>query len=303
MRWLYHALTSEARAAWAGDLYTPPALDREGFVHASFRDAAAESARLYVGADALLLQIDPRRLEARVEVVDTPRGPMPHVHGPVPRDAVAATHALADFEAGTASAPDRVTGTRFAFVAFEGMTLLDLVGVYDPLSRIASMGFDPTSTCEIVGAHRGRIWAHGGAELTVDRVRPPLEEFDVLVVPGGPGTRVLEHDPSLAAWLAGFPRNRLVASACTGALLLGAAGRLQGRRATSHHLHVNRLPDFGATVVHARVVDDGQLVTAAGVTSALDLGLHLVRRLEDETTASRIAEQIEWDRGPSAARP
>jgi putative intracellular protease/amidase len=293
MRWLFHALPSEAIVP---ERYAPESLDREGFVHASYRDTVLESVRLHMpdagGVD--VLQIDPRRLDVVVTPADTPRGPMPHVHGAIPADSIVARFSLADFAARVSALPDRVTGTRFAFLAFEGMTLLDLVGVYDPLSRIASMGFDATSSCEIVGAHRGRVWAHGGAELTLDRVRPPLADVDALIVPGGPGTRVLVHDPSLTEWLATYPPNRLLASVCTGALLLGAAGRLRGKRATTHHGFLDRLEGFGAKIERARVVDDGQLVTAAGVTSALDLGIHLVRRLEGDDVADKIAAQIEW---------
>jgi len=299
MRWLYHALP---RATPLGEAYAPESLSREGFVHASFREALVESMRVHfpLGAELDVLQIDPRRLEARVIVEESGRGAMPHIHGSIPRDAVTVVHPRERFEAAPSAFPDRVTGTRFAFVAFDGMTLLDLVGVHDPLSRIASIGVDPTSTCEIVGAHRGRVWARGGAELTIDRARPELREFDVVIVPGGPGTRVLVHDPSLAEWLAAFPRNRLIASVCTGALLLGAAGRLQGRRATTHHRVFYRLPEYGATVVRERVVDDGQLVTAAGVTSGVDLGLYLVGRLEGEQARDEIAAQMEY-RSPGGA--
>jgi cyclohexyl-isocyanide hydratase len=281
------------------DRYAPESLSREGFVHASYRDVLLDSVRAHMprGTPIDVLQIDPRRLDAPVEVAGTPRGPMPHIHGAIPRDAIASTRTLEDFERTVVSLPDRTTGTRFAFVAFEGMTLLDLVGAYDPVSRIASMGFDPSASCEIVCAHGSSAWAHAGVEIVAERVRPPLVEFDVLVVPGGPGTRVLEHDPGLVAWVASFPHNRLVASVCTGALLLGAAGRLRGKRATTHHTAHHRLADYGATLVPHRVVDEGQLVTAAGVTSAIDLGLHLVRRFEGDEVATKIAAQMEWPPG------
>jgi len=194
--------------------------------------------------------------------------------------------------------PDRVTGTRFGFLAFEGMTLLDLVGAYDPIARIASMGFDRSASCEIFLAEDGRganrAWDEGGAELVTRRARPPLAEFDVVVVPGGPGTRTLERDPSLAAWLRSFPPNRLIASVCTGALLVGAAGRLRGKRATTHRSALERLPEYGATAVRERVVDEGQVVTAGGVTSGIDLGLAIVKRLEGQEVADKIATQMEW---------
>ena len=291
MRWLYH-LAPRGQAS-----PTHPAPD--GFIHASFRDELLASARLHfpAGADLVALPIDPRRLDVRVELADTPRGPMPHIHGPVARDAVGAPIELDAIGA----APDRVTGTRFAFVVFEDLTLLDLVGALDPLSRIASMGFDPTSTVTIVSATGPRVWSQGGAALTVDEARPALDAFDVVVVPGGHGTRALEADAGALAWIAAYPHNRLLASVCTGALLLGAAGRLRGRRATTHHRELGRLAAFGATAVEARVVDAWPIVTAGGVTSALDLGLYLVRWLEGAEVAAAIARQMQmpegWDSG------
>ena len=186
-----------------------------------------------------------------------------------------------------------MTGTRFALVAFDGMTLLDLVGMHDPLSRISSMGFDRTAVCEIVGATGHDVWTRDGATVRVNRVRPPLDEFDVVLVAGGFSARELVHDARVVEWLAAFPRNRLFASVCTGALLLGAAGRLRGLRATTHATELDQLAAYGAKPVRERIVDEGQVVTAGGVTSALDLGIHLVRRLEGEEAARKIARQME----------
>ncbi len=289
MRWLYHI-----RAASGSPLprvYAPDSLASEGFIHASFQGDVRESARLYFPSGAALtaLRIDPRRLDARVEIAATPRGPMPHIHGAVPVDAIAEELPIEAID----GAPDRVIGTRIAFVAFDGMTLLDLVGAHDPLSRLASMGFDAASICAIVSATGSRVWAQGGATITVDAVRPPLDAFDVLVVPGGHGTRALEQDAAVIDWLRGYPPNRIAASVCTGALLLGAAGRLRGKRATTHHTALARLADFEAIAMNSRVVDEGQLVTGGGVTCALDVGIHLVRRLAGDETAEAIARQME----------
>ena len=156
-----------------------------------------------------------------------------------------------------------------------------------------SMGFDATQVCTIVSATGPRVWAQGGATITVDAVRPALDAFDVLVVPGGHGTRALERDAAVIDWLRSYPANRLAASVCTGALLLGAAGRLRGRRATTHRSALGRLADFDAIATNSRVVDEGQLVTGGGVTCALDVGIHLVRRLEGDATADAIARQME----------
>jgi putative intracellular protease/amidase/uncharacterized protein (DUF952 family) len=303
MRWLFHVVRAED-LGWGSDgRYAPASLAHEGFIHASYKDVVVESARLYFPAEDLaslrVLAIDPRRLDVPVQVSDTPRGPMPHIHGSIPVDAVR----MIDLDGVEAHADD-VVGTRIALVAFPGMTLLDLVGPLDALSRIATMGFDPSTTCEVVALARRRdggdldadppvVWSAWGGELVTARYRPSLESFDVLVVPGGPATRELERDEEAIGWLQTYPANRLVASVCTGSLLLGASGRLNGKRATTHHKMMEELARFGATAVAERVVDEGQLVTAGGVTSGIELGLHLVKRLAGDDACATIAAQME----------
>lgn len=287
-RWLYHLVP---RGTPVPEAHAPPSLEREGFIHASYKDAVAESARLYFPAHEVdVWRVDPRRVAGLREDA-TPRGPMPHVAAPIPRDAVREVLRLD----GLAAAPDAVRGTVFAFAAFEGMTLLDLVGPFDALSRIASMGFDPSSRCAIVAAtERAVVWTGAEATVAVSRVRPPLDDVDVLVVPGGPGTRALVGDAQLLDWLRSFPPNRVVASVCTGALLLGAAGRLRGVRATTHARMIDDLPRYGATPVRGcRVVDEGAIVTAGGVTCGLDLGVHLIHRFYGAEVAEAVAAQME----------
>jgi len=291
MRYLFHVVRTQELGWGADGRYAPPSLAREGFIHASYKAAAAESARLYFspGEKLSVLVVDPRRLDVPVEIASTPRGPMPHIHGSIPVDAVR----VLGMDALTTHR-DLVSGTRIALAAFHGMTLLDLVGPLDVLSRIISMGFDAEATCEVLAlTGEEPLWSGWAAELRAARFRPPLDAYDLLVVPGGPGTRALEKDAEVIAYLQTYPANRLTASVCTGSLLLGAAGRLKGRRATTHHTMVGELPRFGATAAPGRVVDEGHLVTAAGVTAGLDLGLHLVRRLYGPDTAAKIARQME----------
>ena len=300
MRWLYHVLRAE-EVGWESDgRYRPASLEREGFVHASYRDLVLESARLYFreSADRLrVLAIDPRRLDVPVEVARTPRGPMPHVRGAIPCDAVR----VLSLEA-VPSEPDVVSGTRIGLAAFGGMTLLDLVGPLDALSRIASMGFDRATSCEVFALTRPAddetvievdVWRGSGMTVRARRYRPPLDGFDVLVVPGGPAVSSLLDDASIASYLGSYPPNRLVASVCTGALLLGATGRLAGKRATTHRTALAALAALGAIVREERVVDEGQIVTAGGVTAGVDLGLFLVRRLAGDAAADAIAERME----------
>jgi len=278
MRWLYHLTTGDRPAG-------------DPFVHCSWKTDLAESRRLHFAnvseADLRLIRIDPRRVaDVRVE------GPrmMPHVYGDVPRDA----WGFVEMD----QAKDLVTGTKFAVVGFARMTLLDLVGVLDPLGRVVTMDVDREASVEVVSA-TDEPWSGSGAEFSAKRVRPPLKDFDVLVVAGGPETRALENDPKVVEWLRGFPENRMATSVCTGALLLGAAGRLRGKRATTHHASLDLLAKHGATAVpRTRVVRDGQLMTAGGVTSAMDLGLAIVEWLYGDEARARIAARMEYPAAP-----
>jgi cyclohexyl-isocyanide hydratase len=216
---------------------------------------------------------------------------MPHIQGSVPKDAAR----VIELD-GVEAHPEEVTGTRIGFAAFEGLTLLDLVGPLDSLSRIATMGFDASTSCEVFALTPQPVWSAARSELRVERYRPPLEDFDVLVLPGGLGTRSLERDSAAVEYLRTYPANRFVASVCTGAILVGAMGRLRGKRATTHHSELDELSRFGATAVVERVVDEGQVVTAGGVTCGLDLGLHLVARLSGAEVAEKIARQMEMPR-------
>lgn len=279
LRWLYHLARGDA-----------PQRGPEGFVHCSYASAVFESARLYfpAGERLRLLRIDPRRVRGLREEA-TPRGPMPHVYGAIDDDAIAERGPLEEGEA----LLDEVRGLKVAFVGFAGMTLLDLVGVLDPVARIASAGIDAGAICDVVSA-KGRVtWEGGGASFVVERERPPLDGYDLVVVAGGLPTRALVDDEGITRWLASFPSARRMASVCTGALLLGAAGRLRGRRATTHATALDLLARYGATAVSERVVDDEDVVTAAGVTSGIHLGLHLVGWLYGDDARARIAKQIE----------
>jgi putative intracellular protease/amidase/uncharacterized protein (DUF952 family) len=307
MRWLFH-LCRDADLSWGKDgRYAPSSLAKDGFIHASFKDAVLESARLYFSpADKLrVLKIDPRRVDVPILVEETPRGPMPHVYGSIPCDAVK----IGDLDAVDDHA-DKVTGTKIGFIAFAGMTLLDLVGPLDALSRIASMGFDGTTTCEVIALTKPPddatvvdvvAWTGAGATLRAARYRPALDAFDLLVIPGGHGTADLEDDEEALAYIRSFPENRMIASVCTGALVLGAAGRLKGKRATTHHRFLESLTRHGAQVARERVVDEGQIVTAGGVTAGIDLGIHLVHRLAGADAATTIAQQMEHAFTPKRA--
>lgn len=183
---------------------------------------------------------------------------------------------------------------RVAFLVFPRLTVLDFIGAYDALRRIASMGIDPEVTHRVIGTE-AEVVDDSGLVLKPDSVYEDLREFDLLYVPGGVGTRALLDDARLVAYLRSWPRPKPLASVCTGALLLGRAGHLADRRATTHHRAYDLLRPYCREVVtDRRIVDEGLVVTAGGVSSSLDLGLYLVEKFWGAAARETIAKQMEY---------
>ena len=180
-----------------------------------------------------------------------------------------------------------------AFILFDRLTAMDFVGVYDPLTRLRSMGVMPDFEWSLCGLTLD-VEDDRGLLFIPDTLAEPLDGYDLIVVPGGYGTRPLQQDKAFLTWLRTAEAVPLKASVCTGALLLGAAGFLEGKRATTHPSNFDDLAPYCAHVVDERVVDEGDVITARGVTSAIDLGLHLVERLAGEAARARIAKQMDY---------
>jgi cyclohexyl-isocyanide hydratase len=175
---------------------------------------------------------------------------------------------------------------RIVFFAFDGLTLLDLVGCYDALRRVPEVRITVLGT----GATHGD---DGRLRLVTDGVLGDLAPYDLLIVPGGLGTRPLQSDARVIEWLRGWGETRPVASVCTGALLLGHAGFLRGLAATTHFSAYEALrPLCGEVVTDRRVVDAGRVITAGAVSSSLDLGLHLVGRFFGAGEQARVSRAM-----------
>ena len=186
------------------------------------------------------------------------------------------------------------------FVVYDGMTALDFVGAFDPVTRLSTMGFRDDLSWDVC-ARREIVIATGDLRFEADRVDEDLGEYDLLVVPGGFATRDLTEDEAFVEWIRTAADCDWKASVCTGSLLLGAAGFLEERRATTHPMAFD---DLGAycEVLDERVVEDGAVITARGVTSALDLGLYLVEKFEGRETREAIREQMDYpERGADEA--
>ncbi|MFP4228907.1 MAG: DJ-1/PfpI family protein, partial [Salinivenus sp.] len=180
------------------------------------------------------------------------------------------------------------------------LTALDLVGAYDPITRLHSMGFRDDFEWDLC-AFRTPVHDGRGLRFTPDRVGEALGDYDLLVVPGGHGTDSLQDDEAFLEWLQTAAPVGLKASVCTGSLLLGAAGFLTGHSATTHPNAREELRPYCAQVVNDRVVDDGAVVTARGVSAGIDLGLHLVDRLAGPSVQAQVAEQMDYPYGLPAA--
>ena len=188
---------------------------------------------------------------------------------------------------------ERDQACRIAMVLFPDLTQLDLTGPHEVLAAMPGAEIDLVWHClEPVVASRG-------LSLTPTATFADYGAADVLFVPGGRGHVDAMEDEALLGFVSRIAEHaRLITSVCTGSFVLAAAGLLRGRRATSHWASVDQLALFGAHPVKQRVVEDGPIITGAGVTSGIDFGLTVVARLHGEAEARRIQLQLEYDPAP-----
>ncbi len=180
-----------------------------------------------------------------------------------------------------------------AFVLFDRMTALDFIGFYDPVTRLKSMKIIEDFEWRLC-AQTQHVVDDRGLRIQAEVIAEPLSSYDMLFVPGGFGSRTLHGDKDFIDWLRTAGSVPLKVSVCTGALLLGAAGFLRGRRATTHPTALKELEPYCQAVVQGRVVDEGDTITAGGVSSSIDAGLHVVQRLAGQDARVRIAAQMDY---------
>jgi transcriptional regulator GlxA family with amidase domain len=183
---------------------------------------------------------------------------------------------------------------QIAIPLFDRLTALDAVGPYEVLSRL------PGARVDFVAAEPGVF--HTDTRLlglTAAKSYDEAAEPDVLVFPGGVGTRkLMHHEPTLDWVRHAHETTQFTTSVCTGALVLGAAGVLDGLEATTHWMSRARLAEFGATPVERRVVEQGKVITAAGVSAGIDMALLLAARIAGPEVAQAIQLGIEYDPQP-----
>lgn len=183
---------------------------------------------------------------------------------------------------------------QIAILLFDGLTALDAIGPYEALNRL------PDASTTFVAEQPGpKRTEDASLALIADAALSEVQGPDVVLVPGGKGRRALMHDGPVHEWLRQVHETSTwTTSVCTGSLILAACGLLSGRRATTHWLAMEELGELGAEPVSERVVFDGKLVTAAGVSAGIDMGLALAARIAGEQVAEAIQLGIEYDPDP-----
>ncbi|MFF0473316.1 DJ-1/PfpI family protein [Streptomyces sp. NPDC004284] len=183
---------------------------------------------------------------------------------------------------------------QIAVLLYDRFTTLDAVGAYELLARL------PGAETVFVAKERGPVRNdQGSLALVADRSLAEVPSPDIVLVPGGPDARVATEDPEILDWLrTADATSTWTTSVCTGSLVLAAAGLLKGRRATTHWLAHEELRALGVEPTGERVVFDGKYVTAAGVSSGIDMALHLLGRIAGDETAQTIQLLTEYDPQP-----
>lgn len=179
------------------------------------------------------------------------------------------------------------------FVIFDGITQLDFAGPVQFLSRL------PGAKVYVVAETMSPVQTDCGFAILPGGTFADCPQADLLCVPGGHGVTPALSDTEIINFIADQAVNaKWVTSVCTGSMLLGAAGLLQGKRATSHWAYAHLLPLFGATYKESRVVKDGNLITAGGVTSGIDFALEVIAEVAGEDMARTVQLALEYNPAP-----
>jgi len=189
---------------------------------------------------------------------------------------------------------------RVAILVFPGVEELDFVGFLEVLAVANRVKKEPYFRTELVGVRSRNVTCSGGLRIVADRPFSETMEYDLLFVPGGgasSGTGVdllLKDDMVLGVLKRAIADGKRVWSVCTGGLVLGKAGLLRRKQATTHHAYLDRIELAGAVVVHERVVTDGSVTTGGGISSSVDVGLALVEMELGEKVKKETQVRMEY---------
>lgn len=183
---------------------------------------------------------------------------------------------------------------KLAYIVFNSITWLDFIGIYDPLSRLRSLNFIPDLKWDIC-AYADQVSDNFGLEITPTKVKNSLGDYDAIIVPGGFGTRKLQHNNGFIDWIKTADDVQLKTSVCTGSLILGAAGFLKGKRATTNFKEYEALELYCDKVVKDRIVEDENVITSGTVSSSIDLGLYLCKKWAGTEAEKAIRTSMDYN--------
>jgi cyclohexyl-isocyanide hydratase len=185
-------------------------------------------------------------------------------------------------------------------VVFQDVEELDLAGVWEVLGstrRLYREGIikDAYFEIESQGVTPGPLKCYHDLKIMPDKPLGNLAQYDVVIVPGGPGRLVVQKDPKLQAEIRNaHEAGKLICAVCTGAFILAESGILKGKKATSFHTVVEKLADYGIEPVRKRVVVQGNIITGAGISSAMDVGIKIVEITMGREAAKTVSEWVEY---------
>jgi transcriptional regulator GlxA family with amidase domain len=189
-----------------------------------------------------------------------------------------------------------------ALLLYPGLTALDMVGPLQVLNTLARL--EPRFRVTVVAERIEPMDTDVHFQLVADSTFAGMPHPDVIVVPGGRAATIRAmSDPAIRAYVRTAAESaEFVTSVCTGSLILAALGMLEGRPATTNWFFHKTLEQFGATYQRERWVEDGKVITGAGVSAGIDMALYLVSRLSDEATARRVQREMDYDPQPPFGR-
>jgi Transcriptional regulator containing an amidase domain and an AraC-type DNA-binding HTH domain len=182
---------------------------------------------------------------------------------------------------------------KIAFIVYDELTLLDFAGVYDPITRLKSMGFVQGLDYDVC-AEKNKVKTFEGIEIIPDQVLNDLSEYDYVFIPGGNGILKLLGNAGFMSWVKNTAETAILISVCGGSLVLGAAGYLNEKNATTHPALMQYLRKFTEKISEHRIVEDENVITARSVTSSLDLGLYICEKIAGSEVRKKIQKQMDY---------
>lgn len=182
---------------------------------------------------------------------------------------------------------------KLAYIIFEGITWLDFIGIYDPISRLKSLNYLPDITWDICSYSKS-VRDIFGLEIKPTKIQNWLVDYDAIIIPGGYGTRHLQFSKDFITWVQTAQTVKYKISICTGSLILGAAGFLTDKKATTNFQEYEALKPYCGQVLTDRIVVDDNVITAGAVSASIDLGLFLCNKWAGQEAAKEIRKRMDY---------